>query len=215
MRRQSAVAVLLSLLLTGCGPHRPPVYVVKRGDTVYSIALHHGLDYHDLARWNHLPPDDLITPGQHLFLAAPHGATAVPVVPQVHAVSPPPGPPIAWAWPADGHVSSGVVKPNGGIGLDIMGDAGEVIRAAADGRVVYTGSGLRAYGELVIIKHDERYLSAYGYNASVLVQEGQDVRAGMPIATMGPGTTGRPTLYFEIRLQGRPVDPLTLLPARP
>jgi lipoprotein NlpD len=212
------VAVVLSMLLTGCGPHRPAVYIVKRGDTVYSIALHHGVDYHDLARWNHLPPDNLITPGQRLFLAQPRAGTAVPAAPQVHAQSPPPvppGPPIAWAWPAEGHITSGVVKPNGGVGLDILGDAGELIRAAADGRVVYTGSGLRAYGELIIIKHDERYLSAYGHNASVLVQEGQEVRAGMPIATMGPGTTGRPTLYFEIRLLGRPVDPLTLLPARP
>ena len=127
----------------------------------------------------------------------------------------PAGPPIAWAWPAAGHITTGVVKPNGGVGLDILGDAGELVRAAADGRVVYTGSGLRAYGELIIIKHDERYLSAYGHNASVLVHEGQQVRAGMPIATMGPGTTGQPTLYFEIRLLGRPVDPLTLLPARP
>jgi lipoprotein NlpD len=193
------------------------VYVVKRGDTVYSIALHHGLDYHDLARWNHLPADNLISPGQRLFLAPPRAGTAIPA-PQAHAQSTPPvpaGPPIAWAWPAAGHITTGVVKPNGGVGLDILGDAGELVRAAADGRVVYTGSGLRAYGELIIIKHDERYLSAYGHNASVLVQEGQQVHAGTPIATMGPGTTGQPTLYFEIRLLGRPVDPLSLLPARP
>ena len=105
-------------------------------------------------------------------------------------------------------------QPQGGVGLAIAGSAGQEVRAAAAGRVVYTGAGLRSYGELVIIKHDEAWLSAYGYNRELFVSEGDTVRAGQRIAAMGLGPGQQPQLYFEIRLNGRPVDPAGQLPPR-
>ena len=119
-----------------------------------------------------------------------------------------------WVWPADGAEAEPVTKPLGGSGLHIGGVLGSPVRAAAAGRVVYTGAGLRAYGQLVIIKHDDVWLSAYGYNQDVLVSEGEAVRDGQRIASMGPGPGNRPTLYFEIRMNGRPVDPALQLPRR-
>ena len=96
----------------------------------------------------------------------------------------------------------------------MAGQLGQSIRAAAAGSVVYVGSGLLGYGQLVIIKHNERYLSAYGHTQSVLIREGEEVQAGQSIATMGEGPGRRPMLYFEIRVNGQPVDPLGFLPAR-
>jgi lipoprotein NlpD len=118
------------------------------------------------------------------------------------------------AWPTDGAVLATVTQPMGGLGLRLGGTTGATVRAAANGRVVYVGSGLRAYGLLVIVKHDESWLSAYGYNREVLVHEGDAVREGQAIASMGEGPGGSPMLYFEIRLQGKPVDPLKHLPSR-
>jgi lipoprotein NlpD len=107
-----------------------------------------------------------------------------------------------------------VAQPTGGVGLKIGGSLQTEIRSAAAGKVVYTGSGLRAYGLLVIVKHDDTWLSAYGYNQDVLVHEGDPVQEGQVLAHMGEGPGGTPMLYFEIRSQGRPVDPLKLLPRR-
>ena len=216
-----SLALLLGALSSGCAGHgrrQLPSYVVRPGDTVYSIAVHHGLDYHDLARWNGLSSDYLITPGERLWLSAPRGARPSAATSPAPAATVPPlpeGPPVVWSWPAQGQVLGRVLQPEGGRGLDIEGSAGEEIRAAADGRVVYSGTGLRAYGVLVIIKHNERFLSAYGHNQTVLVHEGDAVRAGQPIATMGQGANGRPALYFEIRDLGVPVDPLKFLPVHP
>ena len=99
--------------------------------------------------------------------------------------------------------------------MDISGDLGTKVIAAAPGRVLYSGPGLKGYGELVIIKHDETYLSAYGYNRKRLVEEGQLVTAGQPIAELGPGPEQKPMLHFEIREHGKPLDPLPLLPKIP
>jgi lipoprotein NlpD len=117
-------------------------------------------------------------------------------------------------WPADGAAGATVRQPAGGLGLEIAGSPGAEVRAAAAGRVVYTGAGLRGYGSLVIIKHDEAWLTAYGYNRDVAVSEGDAVRSGQRIASMGEGPDRRAALYFEIRLNGRPVDPGTQLPKR-
>jgi lipoprotein NlpD len=111
-------------------------------------------------------------------------------------------------------VAGAVRQPSGGVGLRIDGEFGQPVLAAADGRVVYTGSGLRGYGQLVILSHERGWLSAYGHNSSVLVREAEQVRAGQRIATMGNGPSQQPMLYFEIRIDGKPVDPLTQLPAR-
>jgi lipoprotein NlpD len=101
-----------------------------------------------------------------------------------------------------------------GVGLRIDGTLGQPILAAAEGKVVYTGSGLLGYGEVIIINHARGWLTAYGHNSSVLVKEGETVQAGQRIATMGVGTGQQPMLYFEIRIEGSPIDPLSQLPRR-
>jgi lipoprotein NlpD len=120
---------------------------------------------------------------------------------------------IAWAWPAAGPVltafEEGKVK-----GVSIAGKAGDAVLAAADGRVVYAGSGLRGYGNLIILKHNNTYLTAYAHNQTLLVKEDQAVRRGQRIADMGSTDSDVVKLHFEIRKQGRPVDPVKLLPAR-
>ncbi|WP_256657944.1 peptidoglycan DD-metalloendopeptidase family protein [Pseudomonas sp. 2FG] len=120
-----------------------------------------------------------------------------------------------WAWPAGGALI-GRFSSNGSLnkGIDIAGELGQPILAASDGSVVYAGSGLRGYGELVIIKHSDTYVSAYGHNRRLLVREGQQVKAGQTIAEMGSTGADRVKLHFEIRRQGKPVDPLQFLPRR-
>jgi lipoprotein NlpD len=126
----------------------------------------------------------------------------------------PAGPPVKWQWPVSDGTATLTSRPNGGHGLTIVGTLGEDIRSAGSGRVVYTGSGLLGYGQLIIIKHNESYLSAYGHLQSVAIEEGDSVAAGQRIATMGNGPQGSPLLYFEIRVNGTPKNPLALLPQR-
>ncbi|MEB0045732.1 MULTISPECIES: peptidoglycan DD-metalloendopeptidase family protein [unclassified Pseudomonas] len=143
------------------------------------------------------------------------------VVPSVASKSapaplPPAGPaPTGWGWPSNG-ILIGKFSSNGSLnkGIDIAGDLGQPVLAASDGTVVYAGSGLRGYGELVIIKHSDTYVSAYGHNRRLLVREGQQVKVGQTIAEMGSTGTDRVKLHFEIRRQGKPVDPLQFLPRR-
>ncbi len=120
-----------------------------------------------------------------------------------------------WDWPARGEIvgtfEDGLVY---GRGLDIAGEEGEPVRASAGGEVVYSGEGLQAYGPLVIIRHSGEYLSAYAHNRRLLVEEGDRVEVGEPIAEMGLANGDRPLLHFEIRREGSPVDPLNYLPAR-
>jgi len=105
-------------------------------------------------------------------------------------------------------------RPGTGTGVLINGRAGQAIKSAASGRVVYAGSGLIGYGQLIILKHNDTYLSAYGYNASLLVKEGEIISKGQRIATMGEGPEGKARLHFEIRRNGKPVNPRQFLPAR-
>jgi lipoprotein NlpD len=230
MRAVRGAAFLAALLLGACtsAPRRfpppPPAaaraapvavpaegYVVRAGDTLYSISFRHGLDYHDVARWNGIGADYRIDIGQRLRLAAPDAgsAGARPADVPLPVTAPP-----HWSWPADGRAMAVSGPPSNAVALRILGEAGAPVRAAAAGRVVYTGAGLRAYGQLVIVKHDETWLTAYGYNRELNVAEGDVVREGQPIATMGTGPGQQPALYFEIRRNGRPVDPLQQLPAR-
>ena len=120
---------------------------------------------------------------------------------------------MAWAWPAAGSVFAGFEEGKHK-GLSIAGKAGDAVLAAADGRVVYAGSGLRGYGNLVIVKHNTTYLTAYAHNQSLLVKEDQAVRRGQKIAEMGSSDAERVQLHFEIRRQGKPIDPARLLPTR-
>lgn len=120
-----------------------------------------------------------------------------------------------WAWPASGTLI-GRFSSNGSLnkGIDLAGELGQPVLAASGGTVVYAGSGLRGYGELVIIKHNDTFVSAYGHNRRLLVKEGQQVKVGQMIAEMGSTGTDRVKLHFEIRRQGKPVDPLQYLPSR-
>lgn len=230
--------MLALAVLAGCAssPEGAASYTVKRGDTLYSIAFRHKLDYKDLARWNRIGRDYVIYPGQTLRLSAPgRSARATSPAPKAgtspsrRAATPPKarptpsaprrpaipsGPPVKWQWPVQEGTATLTSRPNGGNGLMIAGRLGEDVRAAGLGRVVYTGSGLLGYGQLIIVKHNETYLSAYGHLQSVLIQEGDAVTAGQRIATMGNGPQGSPQLYFEIRINGTPGNPLTLLPQR-
>jgi len=123
--------------------------------------------------------------------------------------------PIKWQWPSTGRLLQGFnPRSSGKKGIDLDGRIGDPVRAAADGRVVYSGSGLIGYGRLVIVKHSQTFLSAYAHNSELLVKEGDRVKAGMVIARLGDSGTKRPKLHFQIRREGKPVDPLKYLPKR-
>lgn len=221
----AALLAAAAVTLAGCGgePRRSPppeYYTVRKGDTLYSIGWRYGLDYRDVARWNGIGRDYRIDVGQRLRLRPPSGSTAA----QARRPAPAPAPrappavlpePPPWVWPVTGGTVVGSVRqPSGGVGLRIDGALGQPVVAAADGKVVYTGSGLRGYGQLVIVNHARGWLTAYGHNSAVLVSEGEQVRAGQRIASMGLGPGQQPQLYFEVRIEGTPVDPLTQLPRR-
>jgi lipoprotein NlpD len=207
------------LLLSGCADTRGDqrdVYVVRAQDSVYSIAWRYGLDFRDLARWNHIGPDFRITVGQTLILAPAATAAAAPPLkvpkPPPSTALPKPGPvpsALSWAWPTD---RMSAPQPVSGGGILLPGRVGQDIRAASSGRVVYNGSGIRGYGNLIIIKHGENLLSAYAHTRESLVHDGQEVTLGQVIAHMGEGAPQKPVLYFEIRRNGKPVDPLAFLP---
>ena len=221
---------LLSLLLVACGPktrwdHTPTVeHVVRTGETLFAIAWRYGIDPNELSRWNKLGDSSLIYPGQVLRLTLPPGMTAKPASSRAPASSRstsrqlppiPSEPPPPWRWPTDGNVAVAYgERPGTGTGILIAGRKGQAIIAAADGRVVYSGSGLIGYGQLIILKHNDTFLSAYGYNESLLVDEDETVKKGQRIATMGEGPGREPRLHFEIRKNGEPVNPRQYLPAK-
>ncbi len=120
---------------------------------------------------------------------------------------------ITWSWPAKGKVVGRFHASDAIPGINIAGNSGDPVRAAADGVVVYSGNGLVGYGELIIIKHNDDYLSAYGHNSKRLVKEGEHVKAGQEIARMGSGGGSGDALEFQVRYKGKPVDPLKYLPA--
>jgi lipoprotein NlpD len=221
-RASSFLAVLLSAaLLASCSssPERRATYTVKRGDTLYAIASSHKLQWQELARWNGIGRDYVIQPGQVLRLYPSRGYVARQPSSAASPARQTPSrastaAPVQWQWPVSGGTATLTSRPNGGQGLTVSGQLGDEIHAAAAGRVVYTGSGLLGYGQLVILKHNETYLSAYGHTQSVAVQEGDAVAAGQRIATMGAGPQGDAMLYFEIRVNGTPGNPLTFLPRR-
>ena len=271
---------------------RAGYYTVKKGDTLYAIALDNGQDYKDIAAWNNLDNPNLIRVGQQLRVQPPDGAApvaetrpiaaptriekvdkvdraesrpltaptgsntetfkreprggkqpysdqawaqlqktdadkpaeAAPAVAEAAAEKPPaPPPPVAapavaeaaidWAWPAQGAMTAGYSEGRNK-GIDIAGKAGQPVFAAASGKVTLVSSALRGYGNLVVVKHNTQYLSVYAHNSKILVKEGQAVTKGQQIAEVGSSDADQPGLHFEIRRQGKPVDPLQFLPKR-
>jgi len=214
---------------------KPGYYTVQKGDTLTRIGLDNGQGWRDLARWNQLSNPDVIEVGQVLRVSPPGGAVETPGVvvrpiapssSSTVSVTPPKAEPapavqtpasndegLGFIWPANGPLIAGFdeVKNKG---LDIGGKAGDPILAAADGQVVYAGAGLRGYGNLVILKHNNTFLTAYAHNQALLVKEDQKVRKGQKIAEMGKSDSDRVKLHFEVRRQGKPVDPAKLLPVR-
>ena len=223
---------------------KPGYYTVKPGDTLIRIGLDQGQNWRDVARWSNLDNPNQIEVGQVLRVAPPgvtvagvavskpvatNNVTPTPIASvdkpaAAAALAQPPNASaiaaaatsdddIAWIWPTSGTVLAGFdeVKNKG---VDIAGSAGDPVLASADGRVVYAGSGLRGYGNLIILKHNNTYLTAYAHNQALLVKEDQTVRKGQKIAEMGNSDADRVKLHFEIRRLGKPVDPGKYLPPR-
>jgi len=251
---------------------RPKLYTVQKGDTLYSIALDHGLGYKDLLEWNGIDNPNVIKIGQQLKLSSPTQQTKVtraaaklsansntlkiepkafklpysekalaqlqqgstetspapaaivrldPASGKIVKVDAKPLPPateadqddderVEWIWPVSGKILSGFSESAKGV--NIGGKLGQPVLASAAGKVVYSGSGLRGYGKLIIIKHNNTYLSAYAHNSQILAKEGQAVSKGQKIAEMGNTDTDMVKLHFEIRKLGKPVDPIKYLP---
>lgn len=222
---QYCCVILLTLLVSGCilvqeysSRHtRNGWYTVKPTDTLYSIAWRYGLDYKDLAKWNQISDDYLIHPRQRLMMHQPDTSQNPPVdvatSTQVQPVVKPVKPPARWLWPVKGKLlNSFSLKQLDRRGIDIAGKPGQPVRAAATGKVVYSGNDLVGYGHLIIIKHNETYLSAYAYNKERLVSEGANVKAGTIIAKIGQLKNKSARLHFEIRKNGKPVNPMNYLP---
>ncbi len=226
MRIQAIILLCVLMFLGGCssGPtwsSQPDQHIVRRGETLFAIAWRYGKDPAQVARWNQLGNGSLIYPGQVIRLTPPSGSsrrsttTATTKTPSKPLPKVPTQPPPPWVWPTTGNVSVQFGgKPGTGTGILIDGKVGQAVNAAASGTVVYAGSGLIGYGQLIIIKHNDTYLSAYGYNASLLVKESQTIKKGQRIATMGEGPERKARLHFEIRRNGKPVNPRQYLPAR-
>ena len=198
-------------------------HTVRKGDTLYSIAWQYGYDVRTIAAWNGMRKPYTIYPGQHLtvrpykskssnekHVTKKSGASKPEQrVESRHSNTKK----ISWKWPTQGKVISRFASGDPGRqGIDITGRKGQPVKAAAKGRVVYSGSGLRGYGKLVIIKHDETYFSAYAHNNKVHVKEDDIVKSGQRIADMGNSGAERVMLHFEIRRNGKPSNPLKYLP---
>lgn len=221
------------LLLNGCAitseHHRAPVenawreaslqnpfYHVKRKDTLYSIAWKYDLDYRSLAKRNHLKPPYMLKPGQKLLITNrqevkvtdQHKEPSVMAQNKAQRESVYVNNQQGWVWPTKGPIHTAFDPSKKSKGVDITGRRNQVVRAIGPGVVVYSGAGLRGYGQMVIVKHSGQYLSAYAYNQKLMVREGARVKGGQVIARMGSKQpTGQPTLHFELRRYGKPVDP--------
>ncbi len=210
---------------------KPGYYTVKPGDTLIRIGMDNGQSGRDIARWNKLDNPNLIEAGQVLRVvppapeaplvrppatagtaSAPATVSSAPASPVAPAVPTAAEDAISFQWPARGNLISGFDESKNK-GLDIGGKAGDPVLAAADGRVVYAGAGLRGYGNLIILKHNNTYLTAYAHNQTLLVKEDQVIKRGQKIAEMGNSDADQVKLHFEIRRQGKPVDPAKYLSA--
>lgn len=212
----------------------PEFHIVHPGETLYSIASRYNLTIHQLARWNGIGKPYTVYPNEVIWLHPGHKHAIVPksALSRNEATGPAPTASgskaresspkdrqdarkkaLTWQFPARGRVENTFGGPGVvGKGIVIRGRLGEPVRAAASGTVVYRGNALKGYGELVIIRQNSRFITAYGWNGRVLVDPGEHVKRGQSIARMGKGPKGNAILYFEIRRNGKPVDPLHFLP---
>ena len=206
------VAVILTACSSSGSSRHYGYHIVERGDTLYSISWRYGLDAKQIARWNGIARPYTIFPGQRIRLG-PGASTSKSATKkskkqqQKVVAAKSPG---DWRWPVKGKVIKKFSKENNGI--DIKAKEGTIIKAASAGKVVYAGSGLRGYGNLLIIKHNATYFSAYAHSRRLLVSEGSQVKVGEKIAEVGSTGTDKTKLHFEIRKDGNPVDPLKYLP---
>ena len=206
-------------------------YVVKKGDTLYSIALDNGADHRDVAQWNSLDDPTKLRIGQVLRVVPPAETAGVTIsaargiaAPETKPMgsAPKEAPMVAkqaspeplgqFVWPAKGKVISTFSEPRSK-GIDIDGKPGDPVVAAAAGRVTYIGSGIPGLGKLVVIRHQSGFITVYAHNRNILVKEQQTVSRGERIAELGSTDADRPKLHFQIRKGSAPVDPLRYLPA--
>jgi murein DD-endopeptidase MepM/ murein hydrolase activator NlpD len=211
--RRSLAVLCMAVVLAACGTSKPMSegqYRVVKGDTLTQIARKHGQSVNSLIRSNRLKDGDSIRVGQVLNVKG--GSTASPA-----PLPPAQGPSIAaprsidLVWPAEGKSSRGTSAAHTQ-GVYIAAAAGSPIKAAAAGKVMYAGNGLRGYGNMLIVNHDADFLSVYAHNDSLLVKEGTQVKQGQTIATMGSTGSNAVNLYFELRYDGKAVDALRYLP---
>ena len=207
----------------------PSIHIVAKGETLHAVAWRYSLDYRNLVKWNRLDDPNLIFVGQKLRLTAPAKPKPQSTIAAIEKRKPvkaktntsaaklkrqtAAGLPIKWVWPTQGKSQSATYDSRTK-GIEIRGTKGQAVKAAAPGSVVYSGSGLRGYGELIIIKHNDTFLSAYAHNDARLANEGSRVNAGETIAHMGSTDAKDVMLHFEIRQNGKAVDPLKFLPKR-
>lgn len=222
------LAICIAVLVYGCSSNKDlkrtsaNTYIVQKGDTLFSISFRYGIDARQLARWNGISSPYTIYPGQRIRLFPRAGdnqsaakssakksttSTVTPKYTPKVAAAKPPG---DWRWPVKGKLVERFSAKNNGI--DIAAKAGTPIVATSSGKVVYAGNGLRGYGNLLIIKHNRSYFSAYAHSQRLLVAEGAQVKAGQKIAEVGRTGTDQDKLHFEIRKDGNPEDPLRYLP---
>ncbi|PNM23934.1 LysM peptidoglycan-binding domain-containing protein [Yersinia enterocolitica] len=227
-----AVYAMVVLLLAGCsnksnrdytklpkGSYNDKSYTVKSGDTLYFIAWISDSEVSDLARINRLRPPYRLEVGQKLQLSSSAASGRLASTKRkssntvLAASTPPPGANRCWRWPTSGQIISRYSNADGGNkGIDITAKRGQPIYASAKGRVVYVGNQLRGYGNLIMIKHGEDFITAYAHNDTMLVNNAQDVKAGQKIATMGSTGTDTIMLHFQIRYRATALDPLRYLP---
>ena len=240
-RFQFLALFLMISLISGCGSHI--YHFVEPGETLYSISWAYGHDYRQVAQWNEISSPYIVKKGQRLRVAPPRSKSAkakkqqgnnklhtskdadketTSVADKQEVVKFPSQDEFAnnatlkWQWPTRGGkvVQTFNERDPGKQGVDVAGKFGQPIYAAAPGRVVYSGGGLSRYGKLIIVKHNETFLSAYAHNKRILVKEGENLKAGQYIAEMGNTGTNKTKLHFEIRRDGKPVNPLRYLPKK-
>lgn len=235
-------AVVTTVVLAGCasrttqapvtdmsgGTVRPSVggnYVVKRGDTLYKIAQAHNMNVAELSRLNNITDPSQLRIGQVLRLdssgaapaPSPSVATPIPVKPAsptepASTVRASDAALISWGWPASGKIIQSFNANTKGI--DIEGAVGAPVQAAADGKVMYAGNGVRGLGNLILLGHSNGFITAYAHNQALLVKTGQQIKKGERIASIGQTDTTSPRLHFEVRRRGTPVNPMSYLPSR-